>query len=134
MWWRRGVLTHAQGLLRSTCEPTRLFTVLSFSDSPAKKKGKATPLQERRMVDRFRLWAKGGDGGNGCWSYRRSRTDRHGAPDGGNGGRGGDVYLECSAALWDFSNLQHHVNAKKGGNGISKNMIGTRGSDKRSLF
>ncbi|KAH0456290.1 hypothetical protein IEQ34_014197 [Dendrobium chrysotoxum] len=130
MWWRRGVLTHAQGLVRSSCEPTWLFTVLSFSDSPAKKKGKATPLQERRMVDRFRVWAKGGDGGNGCWSYRRSRTDRHGTPDGGNGGRGGDVYLECSAALWDFSNLQHHVNAKKGGNGISKTMIGTRGSDK----
>lgn len=85
------------------------------------------------MVDRFRVWAKGGEGGNGCWSYRRSRTDRHDTPDGGNGGRGGDVYLESSAALWDFSNLQHHLNAKKGGNGISKHMIGTRGSDKVAL-
>jgi len=28
---------------------------------------------------------------------------------GGNGGRGGDVILECSAAVWDFSNLQHHL-------------------------
>lgn len=130
MWWQRGVLTHARGVIRPTSKPTWLFTVLSFSDSSAKKKGKSTPLQERRMVDRFRVWAKGGEGGNGCWSYRRSRTDRHGTPDGGNGGRGGDVYLECSAALWDFSNLQHHLNAKKGGNGISKNMIGTRGSDK----
>ncbi|XP_020575139.1 probable GTP-binding protein OBGM, mitochondrial [Phalaenopsis equestris] len=130
MWWRRGVLAHAHGALRPKNEPFWLFTALSYSDSPAKKKGKATPLQERRMVDRFRVWAKGGEGGNGCWSYRRSRTDRHGTPDGGNGGRGGDVYLECSATLWDFSNLQHHLNAKKGGNGISKNMIGTRGSDK----
>lgn len=35
------------------------------------------------MIDRFRLWAKGGDGGSGCFSLRRSRQDRHGRPDGG---------------------------------------------------
>lgn len=34
------------------------------------------------MIDRFRLWAKGGDGGNGCSSFRRSRQDRRGRPDG----------------------------------------------------
>ena len=34
------------------------------------------------MIDRFRLWAKAGDGGNGCSSFRRSRHDRHGRPDG----------------------------------------------------
>lgn len=82
------------------------------------------------MVDRFRLWAKGGDGGNGCWSFRRSRHDRRGSPDGGNGGKGGDVILECSAAVWDLSNLQHHLNAGRGGHGVSKNMIGSRGADK----
>lgn len=36
------------------------------------------------MRDKFRLWAKGGEGGNGCWSLRRSRTDRRGKPDGRN--------------------------------------------------
>ncbi|XP_073151188.1 probable GTP-binding protein OBGM, mitochondrial isoform X2 [Henckelia pumila] len=101
----------------------------SYSDIPYKKT-KMAPLQERRMIDRFRLWAKGGEGGNGCTSFRRSRQDRHGKPDGGNGGRGGDVILECSAAVWDFSGLQHHINAKRGGHGASKNMIGCRGSDK----
>lgn len=35
------------------------------------------------MIDRFRLAAKGGDGGNGCSSFRRSRHDRRGRPDGG---------------------------------------------------
>ncbi|KAK6156249.1 hypothetical protein DH2020_010497 [Rehmannia glutinosa] len=89
------------------------------------------PLQERKMIDRFRLWAKGGDGGNGCSS--RSRHDRRGRPDGGNGGRGGDVILECSAAVWDFSSLQHHINAKRGGHGAPKNMIGSRGADKAVL-
>ncbi|KAG8090347.1 hypothetical protein GUJ93_ZPchr0011g27069 [Zizania palustris] len=82
------------------------------------------------MVDRFRLRAKGGDGGNGCISIRRSRSDRQGKPDGGNGGRGGDVILECSLSIWDFSGLQHHMKASRGGHGVSKNQIGTRGSDK----
>uniref|UniRef100_A0A0A9CN34 Obg domain-containing protein n=1 Tax=Arundo donax TaxID=35708 RepID=A0A0A9CN34_ARUDO len=84
------------------------------------------------MVDRFRLRAKGGDGGSGCVSLRRSRSDRQGRPDGGNGGKGGDVILECSRSIWDFSGLQHHMKAGRGGNGLSKNQIGTRGSDKIS--
>lgn len=82
------------------------------------------------MMDRFKLYAKGGDGGNGCSSFRRGRHDRCGRPDGGNGGRGGDVILECSPTVWDFSGLQHHVAANKGGQGASKNMIGTRGENK----
>nr|XP_033509453.1 uncharacterized protein LOC104086824 isoform X1 [Nicotiana tomentosiformis] len=48
----------------------------------------------------------------------------------GNGGRGGDVILECSPAVWDLSGLQHHINKKRDGNGPSKNMIGSRGADK----
>lgn len=40
-------------------------------------------LQDRRMIDRFRLSAKGGDGGTGCYSIRRSRHDRRGKADGG---------------------------------------------------
>ncbi|KAM3341694.1 putative GTP-binding protein OBGM, mitochondrial [Capsicum galapagoense] len=106
-----------------------LIQTYSFSDI-VHKKTKLAPLQERRMIDRFRIWAKGGDGGNGCTSIRRSRQDRRGRPDGGNGGRGGDVILECSPTMWDLSALQHHINAKRGGNGSSKNMIGTRGADK----
>lgn len=82
------------------------------------------------MIDRFRLCAKGGDGGNGCFSYRRSRHERRGKPDGGDGGRGGDVILESSTAVWDFRGLQHHANAKRGGHGAPKNMIGSRGTDK----
>uniref|UniRef100_A0A0D9XVQ3 OBG-type G domain-containing protein n=1 Tax=Leersia perrieri TaxID=77586 RepID=A0A0D9XVQ3_9ORYZ len=94
------------------------------------RKAKTAPLQARGMVDRFRLRAKGGDGGNGCISLRRSRSDRQGKPDGGNGGTGGDVILECSRSVWDFSGLQHHTKASRGCNGLSKNQIGTRGSDK----
>ncbi|KAJ8541597.1 hypothetical protein K7X08_002413 [Anisodus acutangulus] len=106
-----------------------LIQTYSFSDI-VQQKTKLAPLQERRMIDRFRIWAKGGDGGNGCTSIRRSRHDRRGRADGGNGGRGGDVILECSPTMWDLSALQHHINAKRGGNGSSKNMIGSRGADK----
>ncbi|PIA56515.1 hypothetical protein AQUCO_00700692v1 [Aquilegia coerulea] len=94
------------------------------------KKTKSAPLQETRMVDKIRMRAKGGDGGSGCSSFHRSRSDRRGKADGGNGGRGGDVILECSPTVWDFRGFQHHLKAKRGGNGLSKNKIGSRGADK----
>ncbi|XP_031128356.1 probable GTP-binding protein OBGM, mitochondrial [Ipomoea triloba] len=114
--------------VRKFSQSQLVFQLCSFSDI-AQKKTKLAPLQERKMIDRFRIWAKGGDGGNGCNSFRRSRHNRFGRPDGGNGGRGGDVILECSPAVWDFSGLSHHINARRGGHGTSKNMIGSRGTD-----
>ncbi|CAH9084031.1 unnamed protein product [Cuscuta epithymum] len=125
MWLYRGKTL----FLRKFTQSNSGFQSCFFSDF-SHKKSKLAPLQERRMIDRFRIWAKGGDGGNGCNSFRRSRQDRFGRPDGGNGGRGGDVILECSPAVWDFSSLQHHINARRGGHGSSKNMIGSRGTDK----
>ncbi|CAD6255510.1 unnamed protein product [Miscanthus lutarioriparius] len=101
-----------------------------YGSAPEGTKGKTAPLQARGMVDKFRMRAKAGDGGNGCVSLRRSRSSRLGKPDGGNGGKGGDVILECSRSIWDFSGLQHHMRGGRGGNGVSKNQIGTRGSDK----
>ncbi|KAG6484561.1 probable GTP-binding protein OBGM, mitochondrial [Zingiber officinale] len=132
MWWCRyhqQILGHARVLLTSHCRPQCHPFSFRYSGIP-KKRGKLAPLQERKMVDRIRLWAKGGEGGNGCCSYRRSRAARYGQPDGGNGGRGGDVILECSPSVWDFSNLQHHLNAQRGGHGTSKNKLGSRGLDK----
>ncbi|XP_074279859.1 putative GTP-binding protein OBGM, mitochondrial [Silene latifolia] len=104
---------------------------LSYSTySDRGKNHKATPLQERRMIDRFWLNVKGGEGGSGNASVRRNRTNRFGKPDGGNGGKGGDVILKCTSAVWDFRGLQHHINGKRGGNGSSKNQIGSPGEDK----
>ncbi|KAG6631479.1 probable GTP-binding protein OBGM, mitochondrial isoform X3 [Carya illinoinensis] len=130
MWIRCGKsLWHLEALRQSSKSPC-LFSLFSpYSDTPHRK-SKLAPLQERKMIDRFRLNAKGGDGGHGCSSFRRSRQVRRGRPDGGSGGRGGDVILECSPTVWDFSGLQHHITANRGGPGSSKNMIGTRGEDK----
>ncbi|KAK9170490.1 hypothetical protein Syun_002630 [Stephania yunnanensis] len=128
MWPRRPTLYAQFETLRRSRQ--WLLFASNFSSNASVKKPKIAPLQERKMVDRFRLWAKGGDGGNGCSSSRRSRHDRRGRPDGGNGGRGGEVIVECSTAIWDFKGLQHHVNAKRGGHGLSKNKVGSRGADK----
>ncbi|KAM3292921.1 hypothetical protein ACQJBY_036512 [Aegilops geniculata] len=122
-------------LCRSQPISLQLYVGYTFpqacSDESTMSRGIEYPLfQARGMVDRFRLLARGGDGGNGCISQRRSRSDRQGRPDGGDGGTGGNVILECSRSVWDFSNLQHHTKAVRGGNGLSKKQIGTRGPDK----
>ncbi|XP_041998838.1 probable GTP-binding protein OBGM, mitochondrial [Salvia splendens] len=129
MWsWSQKTTTYLEAITKFSSSPW-LSVSCSYSGSYSMRK-KIAPLQERKMIDQHRLCAKGGDGGNGCFSIRRSRHDRRGRPDGGDGGRGGDVILECSAAVWDFRGLPHHINAKRGGNGVSKNMIGSRGDDK----
>ncbi|XP_024028109.1 probable GTP-binding protein OBGM, mitochondrial [Morus notabilis] len=122
-------LRHLKVLRLSIKTPWNFLLHSPYSDIPLKN-SKLAPLQERRMIDRFKLYAKGGNGGSGCSSIRRSVHDRRGRPDGGNGGRGGDVILESSPAVCDFSCLQHHVAAGRGGHGTSKNRIGTRGADK----
>ncbi|KAJ0020258.1 hypothetical protein Pint_32369 [Pistacia integerrima] len=131
MWWlQRGKsLWNLQPIRQSSKPPWLSVMFLPYSDAPYKK-AKAAPLQETRMRDKFTLYCKGGDGGSGCSSFRRSRHDRRGTPDGGNGGRGGDVILECSPSVWDFSGLQNHVKAARGGHGTAKNKIGSRGEDK----
>ncbi|XP_050237049.1 probable GTP-binding protein OBGM, mitochondrial [Mercurialis annua] len=130
MWLRcTKSLCHLEALRKSSKSPW-IFSSLLYCSDTAHTKAKSAPLQETRMRDRITLNAKGGDGGNGCSSFRRSRHETRGRPDGGNGGRGGDVILECSPTVWDFSGLHHHVNAAKGGHGGSKCMIGTRGDDK----
>ncbi|KAF3492644.1 hypothetical protein DY000_02052055 [Brassica cretica] len=156
-WLRRAVpLRYLTSNRRPQNPPWMTYPAALYSDS-TEKKGKVTPLQvnsssfhflsrqrlsllpssidfvivqETRMRDRFTLYARGGEGGSGCSSLRRSRTDRFGKPDGGNGGRGGDVILECTHAVWDFSGLQPHVKGGKAGHGTSKNRIGNRGEDK----
>ncbi|PRQ34042.1 putative GTP-binding protein Obg/CgtA [Rosa chinensis] len=130
MWVQRAKPFRQIKALSQSFKSPWIFSISSsYSDTPHKK-SKLAPLQERKMIDRFRLYAKGGGGGSGCSSSRRSRHDRHGIPDGGNGGRGGDVILECSPTVWDFSGLQPHLIAQRGGHGSSKNKIGTRGEDK----
>jgi GTPase len=76
--------------------------------------------------DRARIHVKGGDGGNGVVSFRREAHVPKGGPDGGDGGRGGDVALECDPSLRDLSEFRRgaHFKAKRGGHGQGANKHG----------
>jgi GTP-binding protein len=76
--------------------------------------------------DRARVYVRGGDGGNGVVSFRREAHVPKGGPDGGDGGRGGDVVLLCDASLRDLSAFRRgaHFKARRGGHGQGSNRHG----------
>jgi GTP-binding protein len=71
------------------------------------------------MQDRARIHVQAGSGGDGCLSFRREAHVPKGGPDGGDGGRGGDVVVICSDSLRDLETFRRkpHYKARKGGNG-----------------
>ncbi|HSI79233.1 MAG TPA: GTPase ObgE [Solirubrobacterales bacterium] len=81
--------------------------------------------------DRARIWVEGGRGGNGAVSFRREAHVPRGGPDGGDGGRGGDVVLVADPSRRDLGALRRspHQRAGRGGHGQGKNRHGARGSD-----
>jgi GTP-binding protein len=84
-----------------------------------------------QFLDQAKVYVRSGDGGNGCVSFRREKFIEFGGPDGGDGGRGGDVIVECVAnlnTLLDYRYKQH-FKAKKGGHGMGQNRSGTGGAD-----
>jgi GTP-binding protein len=84
-----------------------------------------------KFLDSARVYVRSGDGGAGCVSFRREKFIEFGGPDGGDGGRGGDVVVECVGGLntlIDFR-YQQHFKAKTGTHGMGKNRAGGRGAD-----
>jgi GTP-binding protein len=71
------------------------------------------------MKDRARIHVQAGSGGNGCLSFRREAHVPRGGPDGGDGGRGGDVVVVCDDALRDLEAFRRrsHFKATRGGHG-----------------
>ena len=71
------------------------------------------------FADRARIWVQGGAGGDGSTSFRREAHVPKGGPDGGDGGRGGDVVLVCDASRRDLGAFKRgaHFRAKRGGHG-----------------
>src|SRR5437588_2514875 len=69
--------------------------------------------------DRARIHVEAGAGGDGCLSFRREAHVPKGGPDGGDGGRGGDVVLVCSDSLRDLESFRRrsHFKARRGGHG-----------------
>jgi GTPase len=85
--------------------------------------------------DRARIWVEGGRGGDGCVSFRREAHVPRGGPDGGDGGRGGDVVLVCDSSRRDLAELRiaGHFKAGRGEHGRGKNQHGARGADREIL-
>jgi GTP-binding protein len=84
-----------------------------------------------QFLDQAKVYVRAGDGGAGAVSFRREKYVEFGGPDGGDGGRGGDVILECVAnlnTLLDYRYKQH-FKAKQGGHGMGKNRTGAKGAD-----
>ena len=83
------------------------------------------------FVDSARIYVKAGDGGDGAVSFHREKYVAAGGPDGGDGGKGGDIVFKVDnnlSSLIDFSYKRKYV-AKKGENGSSKNSFGKSAPD-----
>jgi len=79
-----------------------------------------------KFLDQAKIYCRSGDGGDGVIAFRRERFIEYGGPDGGNGGRGGDIVFEAVAnlnTLIDFRYSQH-FRAAKGGNGSGSDRTG----------
>jgi len=84
------------------------------------------------FFDEAKIYVKSGDGGDGCVAFRREKYVPFGGPSGGNGGRGGDVYLVVDRNLNTLIHFKKrvHFKAEKGGRGSGKNQQGKMGEDR----
>ncbi|XOF32853.1 MAG: GTPase ObgE [Candidatus Electrothrix sp. YB6] len=83
------------------------------------------------FVDEVKFFVKAGDGGNGCVSFRREKFVPKGGPNGGDGGRGGSLFIEADPrkhSLIDFR-YRSHFKAERGGNGQGSDKHGRSGRD-----
>ncbi|GGK32045.1 GTPase ObgE [Salinarimonas ramus] len=84
-----------------------------------------------KFLDQAKIYVKAGDGGAGAVSFRREKFIEFGGPDGGDGGRGGDVVIECVEGLNTLIDYryQQHFKAQKGVHGMGRNRTGASGED-----
>lgn len=83
------------------------------------------------FADEATIEVRSGNGGNGCVAFRREKYIPHGGPNGGDGGKGGDVIFTVKRNLRTLANLRHRVcfKAKNGGDGQGWNRYGADGDD-----
>ncbi len=84
-----------------------------------------------KFLDQAKIYIRSGAGGNGCIAFRREKFIEFGGPNGGDGGRGGDVWVECVQnlnTLIDYS-YQQHFFAKSGTPGMGQDRAGPNGDD-----
>jgi GTPase len=79
-----------------------------------------------KFLDEAKIFLQSGHGGNGCVSFRREKFVEYGGPNGGDGGRGGDIVFEAVDSLNTLIDFRYrqHFKAKRGDGGMGKNMTG----------
>jgi GTPase len=84
-----------------------------------------------KFLDEAKVYIRSGDGGNGCVSFRREKFIEYGGPNGGDGGKGGDVVVEAVEGLNTLIDYryQQHFAAKNGRGGMGKDRHGAGGAD-----
>ncbi|SHL31184.1 GTPase ObgE [Roseibium suaedae] len=84
-----------------------------------------------KFLDQAKIYVRSGNGGAGSVSFRREKFIEYGGPDGGDGGRGGDVWVECVDGLNTLIDYryQQHFKASTGIHGMGKNRAGANGED-----
>ncbi len=84
-----------------------------------------------KFVDYVKIYIKAGDGGRGCISFRREKYVPKGGPDGGDGGKGGDIIIKASSELHTLLDHKYQKNykAERGQHGKGSNMKGKDGDD-----
>ncbi len=84
-----------------------------------------------KFLDEAKVYIQSGAGGNGCVSFRREKFIEFGGPNGGDGGKGGDVVVEAVTGLNTLIDYryQQHFKAERGGNGMGKDRAGANGKD-----
>ena len=84
-----------------------------------------------KFLDEAKVYVRSGDGGNGCVSFRREKHVAFGGPNGGDGGRGGDVVIDCVGGLNTLIDYryQQHFKAKRGHDGQGSDRSGASGGD-----
>ena len=84
-----------------------------------------------KFLDQAKIYIASGAGGAGCVSFRREKFIEFGGPDGGDGGKGGDVWVECVANLNTLIDYRYrqHFKAQTGQGGMGKNRAGANGED-----
>jgi GTP-binding protein len=84
------------------------------------------------FIDRVKIFVRAGNGGDGCLSFRREKFVPRGGPDGGNGGKGGDVIIEVDENISNLLRLSYnpHQRAESGKHGKGKNRHGRNGKNR----
>jgi len=88
-------------------------------------------MSNPNFIDYVKIFCKSGNGGKGSSHFRREKFAPKGGPDGGNGGRGGNIILKGNKQLWTLLHLKFtkHVIAENGGDGSGSNKYGSNGKD-----